>query len=368
MKIEFATPKDAQRVRQIWEYCFNDPENYNDFYFKNLYPLSETLIAKVGEYVVAAIHVYTYDLVYLTKKMKAALLVGISTLPEYRGQGIMHKMMLFLFDYLKTNNYHLMLLTAEQSSLYTSYDFRYVSARKIYDLDLNGIARYRSAYSISRAESKDFGDLYNFYCTNQEENGIYLPRNIKHFQLLQDEMAINQGSLYLIRNKEKLTGYFLASIEENTVYIPEAILADGESIRKMLEFIKYHQGQLEMARIALPANETIEEYVNWTAHTKIKYEPFMMARILDLSAFLSAEPFQALQNFSVEDQIISENNIEVRADSTTPDANKNTAIGIAALTQIIFNYYDLSQIEKLYGLKPNLYMNAAPQPFFNEYL
>ena len=56
MEIRFTNTNENQGVRDLWTYCFNDSQDYVDFYFKNKYNPDKTMVVEDGGRILSAIH------------------------------------------------------------------------------------------------------------------------------------------------------------------------------------------------------------------------------------------------------------------------------------------------------------------------
>ncbi len=98
MAARIATDKDYDQIRKIWTYCFNEGEEVENCYFENKYRAEKTGVAELYGEVVASIHLNQQTRQLGNKEENVSYVVGVSTLPEARGKGMMKSLMNLSFE------------------------------------------------------------------------------------------------------------------------------------------------------------------------------------------------------------------------------------------------------------------------------
>ena len=64
MNIRYAKPIDKDQVVSVWNYCFEDGEDFVKYYFENVYDENNTIIIEENDEVLSALQLnkYTIDL------------------------------------------------------------------------------------------------------------------------------------------------------------------------------------------------------------------------------------------------------------------------------------------------------------------
>jgi len=87
--IQRGEPALTGGIRDCWKRCFeNEDPNYIDFFFRCIYKPEYGYADVEDSRVVAALCRVPHAIMFNERVIKASMLVGAATLPEYRGQGI----------------------------------------------------------------------------------------------------------------------------------------------------------------------------------------------------------------------------------------------------------------------------------------
>ena len=64
MNIRYAKPIDKDQVVSVWNYCFEDGEDFVKYYFENVYDENNTIIIEENDEVLSALQLnkYTIDI------------------------------------------------------------------------------------------------------------------------------------------------------------------------------------------------------------------------------------------------------------------------------------------------------------------
>lgn len=367
MKISFANDENANEIRKIWEYCFDDSSDYNNYYFDNIFKAENTVIAKINGKVIAAVQISYYKMQFYNKVLSSAFLLGISTLPEYRGQKAMQNIFLFLIEHLRENNYSLVFLTAKYPNIYKKYGFNFISAQKIYNIPILNVPSYKysEGLNIRKTSIDDSKILIELFEEFHNDRKIYFKRNKSIFQQLKQELIVESGDIYLIESFGKPIGYFFALISNNELIIRELVYITSNALKAFIWFLHNHKGQAERVLVTTPLDSMLEEMLNWDKNCKIETQPFTLARILDITEF-SEFLITTKQSIKINDNIISANNL------TIGDINQDTVeIEISQLSQFLFDYININE-GKLLGKLPTtanyLLKHDKNTHFLNQYI
>lgn len=101
LNVRVAREEDLPAIRQIWDICFDDPIEFTDWYFANKYSVQNTVAYEEGREIAACMQVLPMELIMRGKTCKTGFVVGVSTQPEYRGQGYAGDMLRYSFGLMK---------------------------------------------------------------------------------------------------------------------------------------------------------------------------------------------------------------------------------------------------------------------------
>ena len=65
MNIRYAKPIDKDQVVSVWNYCFEDGEDFVKYYFENVYDENNTIIIEENDEVLSALQLNKYTICLL---------------------------------------------------------------------------------------------------------------------------------------------------------------------------------------------------------------------------------------------------------------------------------------------------------------
>ena len=103
MNIRYAKPIDKEQVVSVWNYCFEDGEDFVKYYFENVYDENNTIIIEENDEVLSALQLNKYTIDLRDNKYDVSYVVGVSSKPEVRGIGYMKHLMAYTLEELYKN-------------------------------------------------------------------------------------------------------------------------------------------------------------------------------------------------------------------------------------------------------------------------
>lgn len=94
-----------------------------------------------------------------------------------------------------------------------------------------------------------------------------------------------------------------------TFIIHELITLDVKAKNTAYRFIASHAGAFDKFVYTAPSNVTLEQDMREPSRAKISLRADMMARIVNLEAYLKQFPVNADKQFTIIDEILPENNM-----------------------------------------------------------
>ena len=93
--IEIVQPEQTQEadIRRIWREGFHDSEDYLDFFFARRYRAQDTLLARYDGKSAGISMLLPATLKKPGREKRALLLFVVTTLPQWRGRGVFHRLM-----------------------------------------------------------------------------------------------------------------------------------------------------------------------------------------------------------------------------------------------------------------------------------
>ena len=79
MNIRYAKPIDKDQVVSVWNYCFEDGEDFVKYYFENVYDENNTIIIEENDEVLSALQLNKYTIDLRDNKYDVSYVVGVSS-------------------------------------------------------------------------------------------------------------------------------------------------------------------------------------------------------------------------------------------------------------------------------------------------
>lgn len=119
--IRFADEKDIPQLKGIWHISFGDSEEYIDMFMEQQIKNSQTVVYEEDNKIFSMFFLFRCDFSINGKTHPAFYLYAAATLPQYRGKGIMGKMLEFSKSYAAENGFDFIILSPAERSLYDYY-------------------------------------------------------------------------------------------------------------------------------------------------------------------------------------------------------------------------------------------------------
>lgn len=160
--IQLATPETRRAVREIWKEVFQDDDAYLDILFSDKYKDENTLIATTEGKVVAALQMHPYEITCWHTRIPFYYLMGLSTLPAYRGKRYMGALIEASHSLMKQRNIPLSILVPAEQSLFGYYErFGYAQTFQQGEKELPSLKRIVEASTNRREAYAVFDEVFN---------------------------------------------------------------------------------------------------------------------------------------------------------------------------------------------------------------
>lgn len=250
----FEKRKKEKAIRRLWRSCFQDPIEYEDFYFKNVYEKNTVYILKEKENTVfrqnfekeksdnllGMLHLNPYSCRVEGKEQLLHYIVGVATAKEIRRQGVMRNILCkALGDMYKAGEAFTYLMPADER-YYSSFGFVSVSSKDAWtvligeELPLHHYAediiyvRYQELEDYFGEDTEVlFSYIDRFLAANYSG---FATHNREYFELLSLEKECENGEVVFCFEQavgsENLLGFFAYGREEEKVFVEQNIILE----------------------------------------------------------------------------------------------------------------------------------------------
>lgn len=214
MRIRAAELQDTAALTYLWKTVFNDEDSFIIKFFRDRFRPYNAVVAEADGKIVSALHIVQCEMLTCGGIYPVSYIVGASTMPGYRGQGIMSK----ILEYCKNLSCDSCIaLFPAVRGFYEKLGFKTVSHVNRYSLN-------RSYTEKTDAEKPSISELNEVYNTMIMQAGGGVSRDRLAWEFILDE----KSTVY-VKNK---SGGAYANVKDGVAV--ETAAADAESAELLL--------------------------------------------------------------------------------------------------------------------------------------
>ena len=276
-------------MRHLWESCFEDSPQYLDYYMEG--PFRECVVFTGGEPVSSMLHLHERQICWQHDWKKLHYIVGVSTLPAFRGRGMMRGLLRSALAWMYERQEPWTYLTPASEKIYLPFGFCTVSAgtkshwtkdqwqqepgdRMIPKMSESGKAQEVSEHGIPQAIPGAMPGAWNAYETLDDRQKELLASGTREKLFREDVVHIRRDPAYyedLAREMQACRGRLMVRLD-----------AQGEPV----DYAAYGQEEDEMEVFdCLEGERTV---LSGLGDEGWRYTAQIMARIVHLEAFVKS--------------------------------------------------------------------------------
>lgn len=304
MNIRYAKPIDKDQVVSVWNYCFEDGEDFVKYYFENVYDENNTIIIEENDEVLSALQLNKYTIDLRDNKYDVSYVVGVSSKPEVRGLGYMKHLMTYTLEELYKNGEIVSLLMAIDYRLYKRYGFDHCYDQIQYNLRTDELLGFRLSSKLRKATFEDAETLSRIYTKAMESLNGYAVRDEVYFNRFIKEVSSESGYIYIDEENNSYIAYY---IQGDTFFVRELIYNNISSLKSMLAYIYNHNTQCKKTVINAPVDDKIKLIIANLKTCEIKLIPFMAGRVINFEKYI-----ESLNSCNIDTQKINNESIKIK--------------------------------------------------------
>lgn len=316
--IRYLENHEKQNIRPLYEHCFNDTDQYTEYYFEKRLHRNHVVVNEQDDKIVSAVHLIPKTAIVGKLKTNIMYLYGIGTDAAYRKKGIMRDTVSYvikdLFNDMEAFTY-LIPAKADTADIYRKLGFEYVMDKPKMKT-LEQIKKPTHSLISRKAENADLVRLAIFAKSATEKKYcVTLSKDVEYFRKIKELIEVEGGYIEIYIENKVIVGYRIWLDDE----VLEEVLDPSISVMSWCE----NQGN-----------------------------PYLMARVLNIRKTLRLLEFKSFGQkiIKLSDPVIEENNGCFRLsydhgnvkldkiDESTLEHEPEFDITIAELTAHIFGY------------------------------
>ena len=374
MNIRYAKPIDKEQVVSVWNYCFEDGEDFVKYYFENVYDENNTIIIEENDEVLSALQLNKYTIDLRDNKYDVSYVVGVSSKPEVRGLGYMKHLMTYTLEELYKNGEIVSLLMAIDYRLYKRYGFDHCYDQIQYNLRTDELLGFRLSSKLRKAMFEDAETLSRIYTKAMESLNGYAVRDEAYFNRFIKEVSSESGYIYIDEENNSYIAYY---IQGDTFFVRELIYNNISSLKSMLAYIYNHNTQCKKTVINAPVDDKIKLIIANLKTCEIKLIPFMAGRVINFEKYIESLnscniDTQKINNkyikIKVIDKYIKQNNsvfkisvCDNKIKIQRVEEDYDIELDINSITQLAFSYLNTDEIFMLNEIDESSLINTQKE-------
>lgn len=374
MNIRYAKPIDKEQVVSVWNYCFEDGEDFVKYYFENVYDENNTIIIEENDEVLSALQLNKYTIDLRDNKYDVSYVVGVSSKPEVRGLGYMKHLMAYTLEELYKNGEIVSLLMAIDYRLYKRYGFDHCYDQIQYNLRTDELLGFRLSSKLRKATFEDAETLSRIYTKAMESLNGYAVRDEVYFNRFIKEVSSESGYIYIDEENNSYIAYY---IQGDTFFVRELIYNNISSLKSMLAYIYNHNTQCKKTVINAPVDDKIKLIIANLKTCEIKLIPFMAGRVINFEKYI-----ESLNSCNIDTQKINNKYIKIKVIDKYINQNNSVfkisvcdnkikiqrveedydiELDINSITQLAFSYLNTDEIFMLNEIDESSLINTQKE-------
>jgi len=303
-----------EKARKIWKTCFQDTEEEINFYFTKHFQETQWKYRGEGDTILSSLHANPYSVKIQDTISSYPYLVGVATLPEYRGQGHMTKLLFEEMLQFRKQGSDFCFLLPINPMIYRGFGFEYFSGREEYTFDISLLSSFPKNSSttiveLTKENLKEYWeDWKRIYSIAMLPYTFHEVRDFHSFENLWEETELSQGKVYLFYQNTRPAAYLIMHVKEDCIHIREFLGTNREAYSSMFYFLKSFQEYYSKIHISSPENSHLGFFLENQLKVEKKSSPHFMGRILDVKLFLQKCQISAPEiTIFIEDPVLFEN-------------------------------------------------------------
>ena len=309
---------ENQRARKLYEEIFDeDSPAFVDYYFRVKAAENEIFVVEnEKQEILATLHLNPYEMMFCGERVKTNYIVAVATRADCRHQGMMRSLLQASLQEMYRREETFTWLMPAAEAIYRPFGFRFIYEKNKMTVTADVLQRaetdenwqIHSDQEVSGdifCEEAKKEDLAELACFAEKQLSklaeVYTVHDIAYFEQRMQEAECEGGRLVLIRNENRICGYFLVLREQREAW--EIVVEDAVQ-KKAFPAVLHWFGASE-EKCTFTAFPQI-----WEQYAQSENIPAIMGRIVHLERFVCCLKIKKEQEWKIRltDSLIPENN------------------------------------------------------------
>lgn len=352
---------ENQRARKLYEEIFDeDSPALVDYYFRVKAAENEIFVVEnEKQEILATLHLNPYEMMFCDERVKTNYIVAVATRADCRHQGMMRSLLQASLQEMYRREETFTWLMPAAEAIYRPFGFRFIYEKNKMTVKADVLRRaetdenwqIHSDQEVSGdifCEEAKKEDLAELACFAEKQLSklaeVYTVHDIAYFEQRMQEAECEGGRLVLIRNENRICGYFLALREQREAW--EIVVENAVQKQAFPAVLRWLEAGRE--KCTLTAFPKI-----WEQYAKSENVPAIMGRIVHLERFVRCLKTKKEQEFKIRltDSLIPENNGYFLIKTGAGGGTVTKAGNLSEKKEKMFRSLDIGQLtEELFRL------------------
>lgn len=233
MLIRYASLKDKDELKNIWQKCFSDSEKFVNWNFENNFVPQNAMLCEEDGTAVSNLHLIPYDIVFNGEVLKGVYISAVATLKECRSKGYASKLIEKALSELEKKGINIAFLVPAIYGYYEKFGFFKIADKVKFAQD----GKISPFVENKRSEIPNANEVLKIYLKANSNKKLYLKRSLKDTMLILADLTENtRGECIML---EDGSAYAMYKEYEEKIKVFEIMAENEEAEGKMLyEFYK----------------------------------------------------------------------------------------------------------------------------------
>ncbi|MBP1970897.1 putative acetyltransferase [Virgibacillus natechei] len=306
--IQTLTEANYEEIFSLSQFAFQYELSEEDLEKKKVEAHRHTIWGWMEEAQIAAkLHLIPLPCYIHGKPFEMGGISGVATWPEYRRRGMVKHLLYHALKQMKQNGQALSFLHPFSFAFYRKYGWEHTFTNQQYSIPVERLKNKWDAKGYVRRIQPDIELLHGVYTEYAKSFNGMLVRDEKWWE----QRVLKDKSLQIAvayDTDDHPEGYLLYKVKENVLTVKEMVYHNLNARKLLLDFMGNHDSMANTVSLTVPEGDNLALLLDDPTFEQ-KLQPYFMARIVDVRAFLKEYPFQGEANLSitVEDSFFPEN-------------------------------------------------------------
>ncbi|MDP4109242.1 MAG: GNAT family N-acetyltransferase [Bacillota bacterium] len=226
MNTRYSVKSDLPEIKHVWNTCFPGDIGYGIWFFENVWKAENTLVCCEENRIASMLQMLPTDILINGSRCKATYIYGACTMPRYRRQRLMEKLLNLSFAEDEKNNRPISVLIPQQEWLFDFY--KKFSYESVFSLQTERMKVNRS-YGEFTVRPFNIHDIKAFLALYDQkmEKRAHVVRTEKDAGLILDSYAKNGGAALCVTDKNQVIATAFGYVSDCALIIQELLVKDG---------------------------------------------------------------------------------------------------------------------------------------------